>query len=66
MDRSQRVGGEVYLLVQYVRIICKIAEVAFNLFKVLGGNWSAIAMLVLSMVELHSAWRPEPGVTQAF
>ncbi|MBV9453176.1 MAG: hypothetical protein JOZ19_03490 [Rubrobacter sp.] len=55
----------MYPLMQYVRIICKIAEVAFNLFKVLGGNWSAIATLVLSMVELHAAWQPEPGVTQA-
>jgi hypothetical protein len=55
----------VYLSVQYVRIICKIAEVAFNLFKVLGGNWSAIAALVLSMVELHAASRPEPGLPQA-
>lgn len=50
---------------QYVRIICKIAEVAFNLFKVLGGNWTAVAALVLSMVELHAAFCPEPRTAQA-
>ena len=50
---------------QYVRIICKIAEVAFNLFKVLGGNWSAVVALVLSMVELHAACWPEPDLAQA-
>ena len=50
---------------QYVRIICKIAEVAFNLFKVLGGNWSAVVALVLSMVELHAVCWPEPDLAQA-
>ena len=50
---------------QYVRIICKIAEVAFNVFKVLGGNWSAVVALVLSMVELHAACWPEPDLAQA-
>jgi hypothetical protein len=50
--------------VQYVRIICKIAEVAFNLAKVLGGSWSSVAALVLSVVELHAAWQ-EPAMAQA-
>lgn len=47
---------------QYARIIYKIAEVAFNLVKVLGGNWAAIVALVLSMAELHAALRPEPTI----
>ena len=49
---------------EYVRIIAKIAEVVFNLFKVLGGNWSAIVALVMSVVDLHSAWQA-PRVAQA-
>ena len=49
---------------QYVQIIYKLAEVAFNLFKVLGGNWMAIAALVMSMVELHSAFSPAPATAQ--
>jgi hypothetical protein len=49
-----------------VRIIWKIVEVAFNLFKVIGGNWSAVATLVLSLVELHAAWQVERGAAQAF
>jgi hypothetical protein len=43
--------------VQYVRIVGKIAEVLFNLTKVLGGNWSAIVTLVMSVIDLHAAWR---------
>lgn len=47
---------------QYARIIYKIAEVAFNLVKVLGGNWAAIVGLVLSMSELHAELWPEPQI----
>jgi len=43
--------------VQYVRIVGKIAEVLFNLTKVLGGNWSAIVTLVMSVIDLHAAWQ---------
>ncbi len=50
---------------QYVRIICKIAELAFNLFKVLGGNWAAVVALVLSIVELHEVCWPEAEMAQA-
>jgi predicted aminopeptidase len=50
---------------QYVRIICKIAEVAFNLFKVLGGNWAAVFALFLSMADLHEACWPEARMAQA-
>ena len=50
---------------QYVRIMSKIAEVLFNLFKVLGGNWSAIAALVMSMIELHAAWQEPRMASEA-
>jgi hypothetical protein len=43
--------------VEYVRIIAKIAEVVFNLVKVLGGNWAATVALVMSVIELHAAWQ---------
>ena len=42
---------------QYVRIIGKIAEVLFNLTKLLGGNWSAIVALIMSVIDLHAAWQ---------
>ena len=42
---------------EYVRIIARIAEVVFNLVKVLGGNWSAVAALVMSLIDLHAAWQ---------
>ena len=47
-----------------VRIIAKIAEVVFNLMKVLGGNWSAIIALVMSVMDLHAAWQA-PRAVQA-
>jgi hypothetical protein len=47
--------------VQYVRIVGKIAEVLFNLTKVLGGNWSAIVTLVMSVIDLHAAWQAPKG-----
>jgi hypothetical protein len=47
-----------------MRIIAKMAEVAFNLVKVLGGNWSAMVALVMSVIDLHAAWR-EPRAAQA-
>lgn len=50
---------------RYVRIIWKIVEVAFNVIKVMGGNWSAVIALVLSMVELHAVWREELVAAQA-
>ena len=50
---------------QYVRIMSKIVEVLFNLFKVLGGNWTAIAALVMSMIELHAAWQEPRMASQA-
>jgi hypothetical protein len=50
--------------VEYVRIIGKIAEVLFNVAKVLGGNWSAIAALVMSVIDLHAAWQG-PRAAQA-
>jgi hypothetical protein len=40
-----------------VRIISKVVEVLFNFAKVLGGNWTAIAALAMSMIELHEAWQ---------
>lgn len=49
---------------EYVRFIAKIAEVVFNLVKVLGGNWSAIVALVMSVIDLHAAWRG-PNAAQA-
>lgn len=42
---------------QYVRMIGKLVEVLFNLAKVLGGNWVAIAALAMSMIDLHEAWQ---------
>jgi hypothetical protein len=51
--------------VRYVRIIWKLVEVAFNLTKVLWGNWSPAAALILSMVELHTLWRDELAAAQA-
>jgi hypothetical protein len=48
---------------EYVRIISKIAEVVFSLVKVLGGNWSAIVALVMSVIDLHAAWQV-PRVAQ--
>jgi hypothetical protein len=51
--------------VRYVRIIWKLVEVAFNLIKVMGGNWSAVVALALSMVELHAVWRDELATAQA-
>jgi hypothetical protein len=66
LRNAARDSREDYLPVQYVRIIWKIVEVAFNLFKVIGGNWSAVAALVLSLVELHAVWQVERGAAQAF
>jgi hypothetical protein len=50
--------------VRYVQIIWKLVEVAFNLIKVMGGNWSAIVALVLSMIELHAMWRDDLATAQ--
>jgi hypothetical protein len=50
--------------VEYARIIAKIAEVVFSLVKVLGGNWWAIAALVMSVIDLHAAWQA-PKAAQA-
>jgi hypothetical protein len=63
-SQPERVG-EDYLAVRYVKIIWKIVEVAFNLMKVMGGNWSAVVALVLSMFELHAVWRDELDTAQA-
>ena len=53
-------AGRIFA-VQYVRIIGKIAEVLFNLTKVLGGNWSAIVALIMSVIDLHAAWQAPLG-----
>jgi hypothetical protein len=50
--------------VQHLRTIGKIAEVVFTLVKVLGGNWSAIITLVMSVIDLHAAWQA-PKAAQA-
>ena len=42
---------------EYARIIGKVAAVVLNLAKVLGGNWLAIVALVMSVMDLHAAWR---------
>lgn len=45
------------------RTIHKVADVVLNLVKVLGGNWSAIISLAMSMFELYEVLRgPEPSV----
>jgi hypothetical protein len=48
---------------EYVRIMSKIAEVVFSLVNVLGGNWSAIVALIMSVIDLHAAWQA-PRVAQ--
>jgi hypothetical protein len=50
--------------VQHLRIVGKIAEVVFTLLQVLGGNWSAMVALVMSVIDLHGAWQA-PKAAQA-
>jgi hypothetical protein len=45
------------------RTIHRVADVIINLVKVLGGNWSAIISLAMSMFELYEVLRgPEPTI----
>jgi hypothetical protein len=51
---------------KHARTIHRVAEVVFNLVKVLGGNWSAIFSLAMSMLELYETLKgPEPQVAPA-
>jgi hypothetical protein len=44
------------------RTIHRVADVVLNLVKVLGGNWSAIISLAMSVFELYEVlWEPEPS-----
>jgi hypothetical protein len=45
------------------RTVHRVADVIINLVKVLGGNWSAIISLAMSMFELYEVlWGPEPAI----
>lgn len=45
------------------RTIHRVADVILNLVKVLGGNWSAIISLAMSVFELYEVLRgPEPNL----
>jgi hypothetical protein len=45
------------------RTVHRVADVIINLVKVLGGNWSAIISLAMSIFELYEVLRgPEPTI----
>jgi hypothetical protein len=45
-----------------IRTVHRVAEVILNLVKVLGGNWTAIFSLAMSVLELYETLRaPEPA-----
>jgi hypothetical protein len=46
---------------KHAHTLHKAVEVILNLAKVLGGNWSAVISLAMSMFELYTVLRtPEP------
>lgn len=46
---------------KHARTVHRVAEVVLNLVKVLGGNWSAVISLAMSLFELYETLRgPEP------
>ena len=46
---------------KYVRVFCRIAEVALDLIRVLGGNCS----LAVGLAELYEALRRNPEIAWA-